>query len=205
MLFRSWALGTNPSSQDLGEGHLRPLALESDGAGRIWVGSVAGYEASIYWRAKALILNACFFYALGIAVIAYFADHHKELSWCDRLFGFGSFGVFADKFENNKVSPSDHRDSENKELSLFPSERDHGGVEATSSSSLMVLFRVPEHELMKIFDDLKGTDGRANQRQLSELLASAMMDRLFEERSDKDDDETMIRRQDWHQIGRAHV
>jgi hypothetical protein len=38
-----WDLGTNPAAIALGEGHLRPLALEAGEDGTMWVGSVAGY------------------------------------------------------------------------------------------------------------------------------------------------------------------
>jgi len=38
-----WSLGTNPSAINLGDGHLRPLAIEAGSDGTLWVGSVAGY------------------------------------------------------------------------------------------------------------------------------------------------------------------
>jgi hypothetical protein len=41
-----WELGQNPAVTELGEGHLRPLALEAGMSGEIWVGSVAGYGVS---------------------------------------------------------------------------------------------------------------------------------------------------------------
>ena len=187
-----------------------------------WIGSVTGYVASEYQRSYALIMNACFFYALGLSVIAYFATTHKELSVCDRLFGWSeSYGAFG-RFEKKKIAANRHHNNNEDRGS------GDGGADKESlvsgngdEPSSMVLFRVPERELMKIFDDLGGRDsnsdnneGRVSRHRLMESLASTMLNSLFEERTGRHDGggggggdnepSTMIRRQDWRRQVIAH-
>jgi hypothetical protein len=184
-----------------------------------WIGSLTGYEASRFKRNNALIMNAAFFFAMGCSIIIYFMFGRHKLSFFDAIFGIGKFSIKFEKItirrrrdgnggEGNGNDNNDVDDINNDDDDIDDDEDNY-----ITSSSRMTM--VPEKELLAIFDTLdKNSDGRVNQDQLMDVLASndikikkrrkslfSILASVFDEHHDVDGDWT-IRREDWKRLVR---
>jgi len=136
-----------------------------------WCGSLLGYYASSMFGRYSLVVNACFFFLVGIAIILYFIKEHNFTVW--EAFTTGA-GTYFEKEQEEKetvkiIHDIDNNDDSNSNSNSKSFERkknnknDHSSITAEMIAGVFspsTTTTIEGEKFMKIFDQLAINNNR---------------------------------------------